>query len=239
MFSNNTATRHCVEGDEAARTGSPRSSSRRIPYDRPRHPRSELRPGSVVTRVRARLVPALRGRPDRRARARRSSGSGAPTRARVGTAPRPTSAGSTRCIHYAGPNLTKKTLEKPLPQGNAVGGYYSKSMSTFEAVTVPEGRDHATRRRARLVEPGHHRPGQLQPRRRGQGRSTCTSTTGQRYVAGHFPKAKQAFFDASKSVQSVPRAAGVRADVPDVRVQGLPEQRQHDVVPAASQDLNL
>jgi hypothetical protein len=141
-------------------------------------------------------------------------------------------------IHYTGPNLTKKALEKPFPSGNAVGGFYSKSMSTFEAVTVPEGE--ITPRGSALGWWNSEITGPANFNIGGEGKGAYMYLNeGQRYIAGHFPKAKQAFFDESKSVQSFDQVPATEPTFPQYACDGCPSTGTSDIVPAASQDLNL
>lgn len=141
-------------------------------------------------------------------------------------------------IHYAGPKLNKAAIEKPLPQGSAVGGYYSKSMSTFEAVTVPEGQ--ITPRGSALGWWNPDITGQANFNIGGVGKGDYMYlNNGQRYVAGHFPKGKQAWFNASKSVQSFDTVPASEPKFPQYVCTGCPSSGTSDIVPAASQDLNL
>ena len=141
-------------------------------------------------------------------------------------------------IHYAGPSLNKKTLEKPLPQGSAVGGYYSKSMSTFESVAVPEGQ----------ITPRGSALGWWNPDITGQANFNIGGESkghymylnnGQRYIAGHFPKGKQAWFDESKSVQSFDTLPASEPKFPTYDCEDCPSTGNTSIVPAAAQDLNL
>jgi hypothetical protein len=141
-------------------------------------------------------------------------------------------------LHYAGPNLTKKAVTAPLPQGNEVGGFYSKSMSTFESVVRPEGQ--ITPRgsalgwwNAEITGPANFNVGSV-----GKG-AYMYLNNGQRYIAGHFPKAKPAWFDASKSVQSFPSLPASEPKFPKYECKDCPSSGNTSVVPAASQDLNL
>jgi hypothetical protein len=141
-------------------------------------------------------------------------------------------------IHYAGPNLTKKAIEKPLPSGTAVGGYYSKSMSTFEAVTVPEGQ--ITPRGSALGWWNPDVTGQANFNIGGEGKGAYMYlNNGQRYIAGKFPKAKQAWFDAAKSVQAFASLPTNEPKFPQYTCTGCPSSGNTSIVPAASQDLNL
>jgi len=141
-------------------------------------------------------------------------------------------------IHYAGPNLTKKSLDKPFPTGNAVGGYYSKSMSTFESVTVPEGE--ITPRGSALGWWNSEITGPANFNIGGEGKGAYMYLNeGQRYIAGHFPKDKQAFFDESKSVQAFEQVPASEPKFPQYACDGCPSSGTSDIVPAASQDLNL
>ena len=141
-------------------------------------------------------------------------------------------------VHYAGPNLTKKAVEKPLPQGNEVGGYYSKSMSTFESVLLPEGE----------ITPRGSALGWWNPEITGQGNFNIGGegtgaymylNNGQRYIAGHFPKGKPAWFDASKSVQSFTSLPASEPKFPTYECKDCPSTGNTSVIPASSQDLNL
>jgi hypothetical protein len=141
-------------------------------------------------------------------------------------------------IHYAGPNLTKKAVEKPFPSGTAVGGYYSKSMSTFESVVVPEGQ--ITPRGSALGwwNPDITGPANFNIGGEGKG-AYMYLNQGQRYVAGHFPKQKPAFFDASKSVQAFTQLPASEPKFPQYECTGCPSSGDDSIIPAANQDLNL
>jgi hypothetical protein len=141
-------------------------------------------------------------------------------------------------IHYTGPNLTKKALDKPFPSGTAVGGYYSKSMSTFESVSVPEGK--ITPRGSALGWWNSEITGPANFNIGSEGKGAYMYLNeGQRYIAGHFPKGKQAFFDESKSVQSFTAVPASEPKFPQYSCDGCPSTGTSDIVPAASQDLNL
>jgi hypothetical protein len=141
-------------------------------------------------------------------------------------------------IHYTGPTLTKKAMQKPLPQGSAVGGYYSKSMSTFESVTVPESQ--ITPRGSALGWWNSAITGHANFNIGGAGKGAYMYlNNGRRYIAGHFPKGKPAFFDASKSVQSFTSLPASEPTFPQYGCTGCPSSGDVTIVPAANQNLKL
>ena len=62
---------------------------------------------------------------------------------------------------------------------------------------------------------------------------------GQRYVGGHFPTKKPAFFDKSKSVQSFTQLPASEPKFPQYACDGCPSTGNDAIVPAANQNLNL
>jgi len=141
-------------------------------------------------------------------------------------------------IHYAGPKLTAKAVSAPLPSGNSVGGYYSKSMSTFESVTVPPGQ--ITPRGSALGwwNSDIEGPANFNIGSTGKG-AYMYLNDGQRYVAGHFPTKKPAFFDESKSVQAFTKLPASEPKFPQYACDNCPSTGNDAIIPAANQNLNL
>ena len=102
-------------------------------------------------------------------------------------------------IHLAGPKLTQKTFAGAFSMSKPRGGYYSDSVTTFEAAPVKPGKPNLAGRGYALGwwDPDTEGPTQLQGVV-GQG-VTQYLDGGQRYVYGHFPKygknEQPAFFD--------------------------------------------
>ena len=141
-------------------------------------------------------------------------------------------------IHYAGPKLTAKAVSAPLPTGDSVGGYYSKSMSTFESIAVPPGQ--ITPRGSALGWWNSNIEGPANFNIGGTGKGGYMYlNNGQRYVAGHFPSKKPAFFDESKSVQAFSQLPAAEPKFPQYACDNCPSSGNDAIVPAANQNLNL
>ena len=139
-------------------------------------------------------------------------------------------------IHFAGPNLTKKTVEAVpdrLRKANAgVGGAYSDSGFTFEAPPPsPEGQPPIRGSALGWWDPNDEGPGNYNLGAQGTGQYQYLDDA-KRYVAGTFPKAKKKFFDAANSTSVFASLPASEPTWPTYPCDDCPSSGATTIVPA-------
>ena len=139
-------------------------------------------------------------------------------------------------IQFAGPDLTKKTVEAVPARlrkfSAGIGGAYSDSGFTFEAPPLPaEGATPVRGAALGWWDPNDEGPGNYNLGAQGKGQYQYLDDA-RRYVAGMFPKAKKKFFDPDNSTSVFPALPASEPTWPTYPCDDCPSSGNTSIVPA-------